>query len=493
MYNFRLKNLIKNLIVPVLFFTGTIIYAQSNTVTIKVYFDSAPSIYNTGKATLKYNKDFSYSFTLDDGKDDACTVAYTLFKGGVMSGNGITYPGLFYTDGCGNNVPFKAGLALNSFTSAGFDPHEGTPGSITWTQVVELYNAGWNVFNHSYSHKAGVGTNHTFEVTENTRYLKLKTGIDLTHFVIPSGDTNYIQPAFNNGMKAVYNQNNFPGNNGLKIDATVNLANFRLYRRFLEDANHNTSNITEKINLVAGQSINGNHYWFSEFTHRVGFNQTTGGGLSFPTFEYYMNYIESTYGKSGSDRIWMAPLQEVYEYLSVRENATITSTLSDNVMEIKIDFTNVPRDLRDYALSLSIDSDVDFNNIEVDNSSNSSFKGTGINKLINLEWNSYPSITAIYHPENFLNCSLNNSRIYPNPARDNRITIQLEEKNEDDVSLIIYDQIGNELSYNIQNIEKGQKQIYLNLESLNLPSGLYYIRIISQKQKCNATKMWVKY
>lgn len=363
---------------------------------IVVVFDQAPETYSVSNAALRFDKDFAYSFTLDDGKDDAYTRALPVLNGGYVPFNNTTYPGLFYTDGCGNNFPFRAGIAWNSQNSVGKDLHVNTPGYLTWTQLNDLYNTNkWNIFNHSLNHKTGSGTDYEYQVNENRRILLEKTGIDLKHFVIPSGDINYESVAFVNGMVAVYNQSgNYPGaNGGLKVDGNVSLDNFKLNRKYLDDNKYNTANIASFIDQVAAKSINGNHFWYNDFTHKVSENPS-GGSLVFSTFEYYMQYVEQTYGKSGLDNVWMAPLQDVYEYIAVKNNIQYATQLKGNRLEIYFDTTGISPELLKYALTLKINSDVNFSNVETTGFAWHSFRGTGGNKIINLEWNKNLATTS---------------------------------------------------------------------------------------------------
>ena len=75
-------------------------------------------------AALKYNKHVAFSFTLDDGYRSAYTCAYPLLNGGLASpsirdeyrnnqgGDGKHSDVLFYSDGCGQKIPFKLALAI---------------------------------------------------------------------------------------------------------------------------------------------------------------------------------------------------------------------------------------------------------------------------------------------------------------------------------------------------------------------------------------------
>jgi hypothetical protein len=440
---------------------------------IVVTFVEAPSIFNITKAPLKYNKDFAYSLTLDDGKDNAITAAYPLLAGGFSSETGQSYPGLFYTDGCGNKIEFKAGIAVGSVNPSGDDTHLGTPGVLTWDQVKELYSKNWDVFNHGYTHASGPGTNYDYEVKTNATYIKSKTGIDLTHFVIPSGDANYTDYAFNAGMKAVYNQGSeFPGSDGLLVNSPITLTKFKLYRQFLNDDNYST--ITGKVDQIAAKSNSTNHYWYTEFTHHVSVAKQ-GGSLLFPTFKSHMEKLQSNFGYSGSDRMWMAPMQEVYEYLSVRESVGTTSTINNNKGIITLNYSQTPTDLRRYCISFIVDSDKDFSDVDCPGASKITFKGSGNKKLINIEWPQNPlTITGILDP---FKTDYSIITAYPNPV-ENQLTLSLPELNMQEVEISIFNDYGSEV-YTGSQLVMNEKSV-LDLSNSIFKKGLYVIKIKSK-------------
>ncbi|MEM9076301.1 MAG: hypothetical protein AAGC43_04640 [Bacteroidota bacterium] len=63
-----------------------------------------------------------------------------------MDGQTPNWGGLFYTDGCGNDVAFKASYAINPKGII-----EGNSSNLDWDMVNEMYIAGWDVFNHAYT------------------------------------------------------------------------------------------------------------------------------------------------------------------------------------------------------------------------------------------------------------------------------------------------------------------------------------------------------
>lgn len=449
----------------VIFNLPMLVIAQDYKTKVYVYFDQPVTQASANGTTLRYNKDFAYSFTFDDGKEDAYTNAFPLYNGGFSSEANKTFPGLFYTDGCGNQVAFKGGLAWNSISSSGIDPHSGTAGSLQWNELVDLYNQGWNVYNHSYDHSTGPGTDYNYEVTENVSYVKNKTAINLTHFVIPSGDTGYIDPAFNNGMVAVYNQKGFQGSTGLNLDGNLNLNKFTFFRHFLEDAEFNQGNIASNIDMIGSKSNSSNHYWYSEFTHHVSVAPQNGGSLVFSTFEYYMNYIENKYGKSGKDNIWFAPLQDVYEYLLIKQKIQITSQMVGDHLEITLDFNQVPDQLLKYPISLEITADQNIKQVVHNGKASMSFNASSM--LVNLEWPERPEgdpvITGVRG--NIENC---NVQIFPNPAQE-KFSISVPEGHEylfivnDSKGVTISEQVfsnGNEL-FNIGTLTPGLYNIII--------------------------------
>jgi chitodextrinase/predicted esterase len=455
-----------------------------------VVFNKTPQNYSITNAALRYDKNFAYSFTMDDGLLDAYTNLYPLLGGGFQSFNNTTYPGLNFTDGCGNNVPFRAGLAWNSQNVYGQDTHINNPGILTWDQLIFLNGKGWNILNHSLDHRTGTGTNYDYEVTQNENILKSKTGIDVKHFVIPAGDTNYKAPAFNNGMIAVYNQStDFPGVGGLQVDGNINLSKFLLFRNFITDDNSTTSNITQPISNVDSKSINGTHYWYNEFTHNVG--QThVGGGLVYSTMEYYMKYIEKTYGKSGKDNVWMAPLEDVYEYLFVRNNIQYTTSLSGNILEITFDTTNIPSYILKRALTLKVNSDADISSIQASGFSLATFRGMGSNKIINLEWTKVNNLNKLEKSgmiseseSNFTNNTM--IYAYPNPI-ENELRIKFTKEQLESVSIKIYNQFG-VIVKQIDPSPINREEVQLDISTL--PHGIYFMKVFTRDKIYDPIKL----
>ncbi len=350
----------------------------TNEITVTLNFNTAPAN-STAVAIseLRFDKDFAYSLTIDDTSPMEYANVFPILSGGTSSDN-VAESGFNYTDGCGNLRPFKAGLSVN-----GGQLNENENEFYTsWPLIEEMYQSGWDIFNHSLNHCARDSCDdysYDRQVAQNTVVINNRLGHTTKHFVVPSQDYDgYLNPAFNNGMSAVHDQVwTMPGNGGLQVDGVLDLNQFQLHRNTLETEE---TPFGEDIIAVANMATNDKHYWFSEYAHRIG---RTGVDWFITVdkndFRDYMALIESNYG----ERVWMAPLQEVYEYLLVRQNIVISSTqINGNQMTVTLDTSAVPENLRRYALSLKVEGNTVL--------SNSSAVGasvcTSADGLINLEW-----------------------------------------------------------------------------------------------------------
>jgi len=335
------------------------------------------SALNVSKSKLKYDKDFAYSFTIDDGNIWDYYIAFPVLNGGE-SGFPPTNPetpwfdfpndphvqeaGFSYSDGCGNEVKFKAGLSLNTRLVS----NTVTNYSVTWDNIREMYDDNdWDIFGHGHNH-CNSNCNYHEEVQVNSDILVDNLGFLPTHFVVPSGNTSYYDVAFDNGMVAVYDQGRqLPGRGGLKVDGALDYNEFLMHRNVLETSDIPYGN---ELDMVADLAGDGDHYWMAEFSHAIGYSH--GGEyhirVKYRDFKSYMNYIEDEYGKAWSDKkVWMAPMQEVYEYLRVRDAINFSTNHQGNTLKIYLNDEEVPSGLRRYALSLIVDLPNGFNITEV--------------------------------------------------------------------------------------------------------------------------------
>ncbi len=368
-------------IFPFSFFT---LKAQRVVINFNNNLKTAP---NLTAAPLKYDKDFAYSFTFDDASEDPYTCALQIFKGGFVKGSGTTYSGLYYTDGCGNALPFRAGLAWNTSNRSNQDLHTGSvPAQMTWAQLNELLDNNWDVFNHSYAHLALAEgylspSDYIAQISLNEDAIQnhTKNSVRPPFFVVPSGDVNYYQYAFGQGYKGVFNQNgNDQGLLGINVDNDVDFSK-TIFRGNLDE----TLFTSFLDNLVAKSSAQ-NHLWYNEFCHRI--DNFSGGGLNFYSYLNYMQNVAQKYGAQGADKMWMAPLQEVAEYLTTKKALKFSAQVSGNKLILDFDVSQIPSWVKRQAITFKFDGTENIQSIEFPNGGSGTFNNGG-KRIINIDLN----------------------------------------------------------------------------------------------------------
>ncbi len=366
--------------------------AQINQALVVVHLNQPPTSFYVYKAPLKYDKTFALSMQIDDGTDDIYTHAFPVFEGGTV--NGTTYPGITYTDGCGNEIHFKMSSSVYSFNGTGNNgPDVHLPGNgygkVSWPQMDTLYKNNWGILNHGVNGNGSVDPIFMdYSIKRNQSYIRRKLyettdGGVITHlFVNPDGHYQWTQPAFDLGYRGTLNQNNpspLSEHGGNVNDPSVSWTQPQnLYRVIAEDVN-----VPAFAQALADSSTGNKRFWGIMFTHSVVTQ------YSFANFVSDYTTIGNLYGTNGQDNIWMATDEEILDYLLVRDTVGINYVLAGN--SLFITFTGaVPHNLRYYALSLGVETNATIQSITVTGIDSVTYNGIGTgNALINLNWDEY--------------------------------------------------------------------------------------------------------
>ncbi|MCX6285996.1 MAG: hypothetical protein NTY96_02645 [Bacteroidetes bacterium] len=372
---------------------------------IIVTFTSAPTVYNVTKAPLRFNKLFAFSMEEDDGDKDIYTYAFPFLNGGTVAG--ITYPGLKFTDGCGNDQKFKMSASIFPFVSVGsdlVDCHDpSSPYStlnVTWPQLTEMYQQNWGVQDHGLT--SGGGGTPAYEIARNTSYLKLKMlsatagGPDEKILINPNGGEIYSDYAWAQGYTVCYREGYSFADPSLNVSAPFPHQNIGMHRTNTFEA----YNLSTLVNNLAGASTGGAHQWGVTFTHAV---NNSNYGYSFTSFQNHMNYIANTYGKNGLDNILMATEEEVIDYLMVRDSINVNPQLLDNVLTISFS-GSLTNKYRYYNSTLLISANQNITSIATQGVQASTYKGTGSAiGMVNISWNGHYVIPAEVNAETWVN------------------------------------------------------------------------------------------
>jgi Putative peptidoglycan binding domain/Chitobiase/beta-hexosaminidase C-terminal domain len=399
----------------------------SNSKVITVTFATTPTTATVAKTPLKYNKDFAFSFQMDDASYDNYETGFKYMYGGtsLMDANGDSnldvYGGLYFTDGSGRSQalsshPFLGDFVWNSrnygSNFAVLHPNAITANTFSGTNLLDAYNAGFNVINHSWSHAAvtTLGANYVYSYpsphgssTIDYDYELSQNEAEVASFgvpasltlVPPAGDHGYIDPAFNRGYKFIssesssftYSAGTFPvPTDGLNVTNNIDLNHLLTYRKFYDDGRfipNTTENINTYVDSIASKSRGANKYWAMGFTHRTGYSS---GGLNWSNWTTLMDHLATTYGRAGDDSMWMAPAQEVYEYMGVKQNTVVSTNTVGNVMTITLDTSAVPNNYRRYALSMKVTSDAQIQSISYASGEFTAHSENLSTGLINVDW-----------------------------------------------------------------------------------------------------------
>ncbi|SEP20863.1 Putative polysaccharide deacetylase [Flavobacterium sp. CF108] len=348
--------------------------SKTKTISFKIKLKSDNKV-KIKPAPLKFNKHFAYSFTLDDGYRSAYLTAFPLLNGGKISspdknewkidqgGDGTTSKGLFYSDGFGNKIPFKLALAVNGGVIRDLPANRG---HLSWPEIKEMYNAGWDILNHGFHHATKHGTNYLTEVTENTTSIKQNLDFTMSHFVVPGGEGDekyyleYEKEALNNGYFSVASY--YGVGPVFNVDSKVNLDKMITVRTFVQSSKDTTSFKTMDRYLKTMDSIvkQPNTIWFNEFTHGTGNTNLWSLSMRFHDFKYYITTLANKYGAKGKDSIWMAPWQEVYEYIWLRDRIKVDYKQKNKEIEVTIELPEIPENFRYHDISLAVDTSSKF-------------------------------------------------------------------------------------------------------------------------------------
>ena len=365
-------------------------YQNNNTQkkTVTVTFDVAPSSISVNKAYYKYDKQFAFSLDMDDGLVGQYRVAVPMFNGGTVvhqDGNIPNYAGLFYTDGCGNNIPFSGTFCINMSNIS------NTVGAYMSNFMLrDAYVKGMAFKNHSFSARtqyeapfwsADEATRNqeiTYQITENFNRLKDTLGIKITNFIAPSHDPTYdaitTQMVIDGYLKFVNNIGNpsdefaHAGSRTAEYwESVVGVPSFvgRDFNTWGQSLITRTPSDFNFINTKLS-AVGSNHAWFTFGIHNIDLAESTtpsGNQWKFLDFKYLMEGLASIYGKNGTDNIWMTSMNDVYEYLITRNNSNISIVQNGNIAKISLDFAGVNPEFTKHGLSLLLQANTNITNI----------------------------------------------------------------------------------------------------------------------------------
>jgi hypothetical protein len=356
--------------------------AYSQIITVTVKYSANPGNPKVSLADLKYNKQSVLSMDIDDQPANVMSVKAYL-QGGMATEDGLTYPGKFFTDGCGNNKPYSLGIAMTAHSNYNDGDLTLVPSLLNSSQLTSLVASGFLLENHGFYHEQDqyyVSNNFTLprNILENTNFIYDKTGFVSRVWVTPSNYAGYNPYVQQQGFMAATSQGVTDGYTSQPINMwTDHLAdlsqldsNFNVFLRDFNDDWANTTVTNElksRINDLRSKSSGTVHKIYRIGTHS--YNSSNWEG-----FKSFFNYVDSTSGNT----IWVTSLQEFLEYLEVKKKLVMSQVLKSNVLTLTLDLSKVPVNNSFRDISLLVDNGSAISSVSVSGADGFSYNTSGL-------------------------------------------------------------------------------------------------------------------
>ncbi len=333
----------------------------------------------------KYNKRFAFSYDWDDGGVHPLMNMFEYILGHYTDYAQKWHPGymdetggsdrlagitpsrqLCYTDGCGNDIPFRVGSNATPLSTSTSNPipqnAEGNKtSSNTWESEIQILSDTMrSVNNHGYQQSVPDMEGARLQLVAVSDYIeRITTDKKNGYNVIGARPFFHNRPAddeqYYEAMKLVEDLYVCQAN-GYK-DYWVNKEGVRFEPE--------TATIEDWI-----KSKRGRGFWISTLdnnearkqliteAYNTGYweecgSHNTDAGTVQDTFIPMFEWIYNTYGKGGNDSIWFGSSAEIFEYLVTRTGSTIEKRIENGNLVIKVN-PYILANFREKDLSLLI-------------------------------------------------------------------------------------------------------------------------------------------
>jgi len=253
------------------------------------------------KAALRDNKWWAYSLTFDDGQLSVWENAKPMF----------------------DRLGYRGAVAV---IGEWLDRNDATRfGYMGITELSALLQAGWGLYNHSYIHASPEAFPGAFLLENilrcNQAFLRAIPGYSPLVFTPPFMRDEYADAATANQALLGFQLMQMSGGGAIQVDTMAwesppfRLRRTDIYRpRVKEDRAKPGSLYYMDVTHQDVLEHPGKHYWLNQHSHLVFPNDIAGTSL---------DYLYFVYGPGGLDEVWVAPADEVYQYLAVRDHVVV--------------------------------------------------------------------------------------------------------------------------------------------------------------------------
>ena len=332
----------------------------SDYITLEITFSAIPNNPNISFADMKYNKKSGMMLVKDDGAKEDYTQAFAYLHGGFPASNGITYPGLRYSDGCGNLVEYHYTFAINDAIVRG----DLNPGAATWDDYKAMFPFDYRLSNHTWAHGGGdKGYDKYYQIIKNETSIWEHSGnfIRTRTFVIPTADEGYSYLAPYLGYKLIgstFGDNSVADDDGnlvqyssaidVKTIDNTRLNRFLFSRAFAANwEQQDLEGLEDLVNRVITESETGTKKVMGHmFSHQLDNNGNIDNYISF--LQYIQNHPKN------NDSMWMPNMPEFVEYYETKLNVVKTQNIIGNKFTVSFDLSGLPKEMEYRDMSLLV-------------------------------------------------------------------------------------------------------------------------------------------
>lgn len=263
---------------------------------------------------------------------------------------------LYYTDGCGNNIPFTAALAVNCGFGIPGDPGYN-PAITSVAEMRTLTDAGWDIENHGMYH--GSNTSSDADVQQLNDLLLLRMQYQARGIVVPTNFTGYAHSGYTRGYIFTTAQS----------DLTFDEFQSVRVHKVLPPLNTNPIYICMTRDFIDTWDDVDTNYLYPELDSllngardfiRIGTHSILNTDALLNGFKAIYNKIHTM----SEDRILVCTTREFLEYREMC-NLPRTQVLNSNRLEVTIDMTGLSPLNRWRDISMNITSDKQIQSVEI--------------------------------------------------------------------------------------------------------------------------------
>ncbi|MEI6886752.1 MAG: Ig-like domain-containing protein [bacterium] len=292
--------------------TGDLIFNTSGT-NVQINFRKSGTITEIGTLTknvLMNDKKWAWSHSLDDN---------TNLWGSINVLNAKNWKGMLY------------------FIANTIDDTRQQNWIIDAPDMKTLLSQGWSIGNHTWDHACS-GHDATFyrsDVLEGYNRIKpIINSSSISTYKLMA----FAAPCFESGYDSVIQQLVTEGTIDTKFNESGNdyrlivdsgstnyTNNSKTAKAFstsmnigrdpnLQLGNTGVSDAKAELDWMASNATSNKHFWYNTFAH----------GNNEAYLSDFVDYLYNSYGPGGTNEVWVAPSDEIYSYILVRNNSTVT-------------------------------------------------------------------------------------------------------------------------------------------------------------------------